>query len=168
MVATVTKTIESAMGRDYTTINAWIAAMPVNLVTDGSEQIGEMYRASAGEGVYNNANKSTNPLTFNSSNGVTVTTTNLNNFLIDNRNNNTTIEGLQITSDFNGTDNIILQDISSSSVAPVNILGQIINIFTSYLILTNYLFILKNSAPTTALVLIYSSGGIRRTKWLSY
>jgi hypothetical protein len=38
---TITKTIGSAGGRDYTTVQAFIDALPANLVTDGNSYVGD-------------------------------------------------------------------------------------------------------------------------------
>lgn len=93
----VVKTIGSAGGRDYSTIAAWIAALPANLVTDGNSQEGDCYNDSqfleintafsghttdsthtillttgAGQSFQDNVNVQTNALRYNQSNGVGV------------------------------------------------------------------------------------------------
>lgn len=93
-MATIVKTIGSAGGRDYSTVAAWSAALPANLVTDGNSQEGDMYNDSefventsitghttdsthtillttgAGQSFRDSANAQTNALRYNQSNGV--------------------------------------------------------------------------------------------------
>ncbi len=45
-MGTVTKTIGSAGGRDYSTLQAWEDALPANLVTDGNSQVGQCFNDS--------------------------------------------------------------------------------------------------------------------------
>src|SRR5215472_13375284 len=97
-MGTVVKTIDSGGGRDYSTIAAWFAALPANLVTDGNNQEGDCYNDSeffsnsdhiafftghttdsshiitlttgAGQSFRDNASVQTNALRYNQSNGV--------------------------------------------------------------------------------------------------
>lgn len=99
MATTIIKSIGSGGGRDYATIAAWVAAIPSNLVTADEQWIGELYndsefdlgggagvtinkttdatrniilRCAAGHSFKDNANKLTNALRYNPSNGVAV------------------------------------------------------------------------------------------------
>lgn len=45
-MAVITKSIGSAGGRDYSTVAAWEASLPANLVTDGNSYVGECYNDS--------------------------------------------------------------------------------------------------------------------------
>lgn len=95
-MGTVTKSIGSAGGRDYSTIASWESALPANLVTDGNAQVGECYndseftstseiqiagsttdatnfitlKCAAGQSFRDNASVQTNALKYNVSNGV--------------------------------------------------------------------------------------------------
>lgn len=96
MATTIIKSIGSGGGRDYATIAAWVAAIPANLVTADQQWIGELYndsefdlagttvtinkitdatrniilRCAAGHSFKDHANKLTNELRYNQSNGV--------------------------------------------------------------------------------------------------
>lgn len=96
-MATITNSIGTG-GRDYSTIQAWEDALPANLVTDGNSYVGECYndsefapagkitiggqttdsthtitlKCAAGHSFYDHANKLTNALRYNQSNGVGV------------------------------------------------------------------------------------------------
>lgn len=96
MATTIIKSIGSGGGRDYATIAAWVAAIPANLVTADQQWIGELYndsefdlasttvtinkitdatrniilRCAAGHSFKDHANKLTNGLRYNQSNGV--------------------------------------------------------------------------------------------------
>lgn len=98
MPTTVTKSIGSAGGRDYSTIQAWEDALPASLVTADTIQIGEIYNDSeftvagqttiggettdatryialtvtAGQSFQDNANVRTNALKYNASNGAAI------------------------------------------------------------------------------------------------
>lgn len=99
-MGTVVKTIGSAGGRDYSTLQGWEDACPANLVTDGNIQQGECYNdsefatpnltlggstadathykhltAAAGQSFQDNANVRTNALAYNQSNGVGLSAT---------------------------------------------------------------------------------------------
>lgn len=100
-MATVTNSIGSAGGRDYSTVALWIAALPSNVVTSGNSYVGECYndsefvagsigvfsgfttdathtitlKCAAGQGFRDNANAQTNALTYNASNGVAMRAT---------------------------------------------------------------------------------------------
>lgn len=120
-MGTVTKSIGSGGGRDYSTLQAWEDALPANLVTDGNAQVGECYndseftarvsiagqttdatnnitlRCASGQSFSDNTNKLTNRLAYNTSNGVAVrTTTAYASAVIVVTTNNVLIEGLQI------------------------------------------------------------------------
>ncbi len=92
-MAIVTKSIGTAGGRDYSTINAWDAAIPANLVTAGDSWVGECYNdsqfgssvlaahttdathtikltAAAGQSFQDHASVRTNALRYNQSLGV--------------------------------------------------------------------------------------------------
>jgi len=96
-VPTVVKTIGSGGGRDYSTLAAWAASLPANLVTDGNSYEGDCYNDSEftgsatlltlsghttdashtitlttgpGQSFRDNANVQTNALNYSSSNGV--------------------------------------------------------------------------------------------------
>jgi hypothetical protein len=96
-MATVVKTIGSGGGRDYSTLAAWAASLPANLVTDGNSYEGDCYNDSeftgsstllslsghttdashtitlttgAGQSFRDNANVQTNALAYNVNNGV--------------------------------------------------------------------------------------------------
>jgi hypothetical protein len=90
----------AAAGRNYSTITSWIAALPMNLVTDGNSYVGQCYNdsvfnnpadngmtfsgfttdathtitltAAAGQSFIDNPNRLTNALRFNSANGVSI------------------------------------------------------------------------------------------------
>lgn len=97
MTTTVTKSIGSAGGRDYSTISAFFAAIPSDLVAVDEAWVGELYndseftisstitcskttsvacyialRPAAGQGFAHHANKLTNPLRYDQSVGVGV------------------------------------------------------------------------------------------------
>lgn len=120
-MGTVTKSIGSGGGRDYSTLQAWEDALPANLVTDGNAQVGECYndseftarvsisgqttdatnnitlRCASGQSFSDHADKLTNRLAYNASNGVAVrTTTAYASAVIVVTTNNVLIEGLQI------------------------------------------------------------------------
>src|SRR6478672_9252824 len=94
---TVVKTIGSGGGRDYSTLAAWGASLPANLVTDGNSYEGDCYNDSEftgsatlltlsghttdashtitlttgpGQSFRDNANVQTNALNYSSSSGV--------------------------------------------------------------------------------------------------
>jgi len=96
-VPIIVKTIGSAGGRDYSSLAAWAASLPANLVADGNSYRGECYNDSeftgasnlltlsghttdashtitlttgAGQGFRDNANVQTNALRYNPANGV--------------------------------------------------------------------------------------------------
>lgn len=93
-MATITNSIGTS-GRDYSTIAAWAAALPGNLVTDGNSYVGECYndstftegalalsghttdathtitlKCASGQSFSDNANRLTNALRYNTANGV--------------------------------------------------------------------------------------------------
>jgi hypothetical protein len=97
MTTTVIKTLGSAGGRDYTSVAAWVAAAPANLVTADQVWKGEMYNdsnsfvvagafdisgpttdatrfmwltAAAGQSFQDHANKLTNPVRYDQTKGV--------------------------------------------------------------------------------------------------
>lgn len=97
MPTTITKSVGSAGGRDYATLNAFIAAIPADLVAADEQWIGELYndsefavgavtlslpakttdatrniiiRAAAGHSFKDHANKLTNPLRYDQAVGV--------------------------------------------------------------------------------------------------
>jgi hypothetical protein len=99
---TVVKTIGSSGGRDYSSLAAWGASLPANLVTDGNSYQGNCYNDSeftsstnllnlsghttdashtitlttgAGQSFRDNANVQTNALRYNQANGVGIRTT---------------------------------------------------------------------------------------------
>ena len=100
-MGTVTKTIGSAGGRDYSTLSGWAASLPPDLVTDGNSYEGHCYNDSEfigsgssllrlsghttdathritlttgpGQSFRDNANVQTNALTYNQANGVALT-----------------------------------------------------------------------------------------------
>ena len=117
---TVTKSIGSAGGRDYSTLQAWEDARPATL-TDA--EVGECYndseftaagamltlsgittsstntltlKCAAGQSFRDNASVQTNALRYNVSNGVGVRTTNSYTATITVSTNNTIIDGLQV------------------------------------------------------------------------
>lgn len=96
-MGTVTKSIGSGGGRDYSTLQAWEDALPANLVTDGNHQVGECYndsefvvagvvlaiagettdsthtitvKCASGQSFRDNASVQSNALKYNVSNGV--------------------------------------------------------------------------------------------------
>lgn len=97
-MGTVTNSIGTA-SRDYSTLAAWAAALPANLVTNGNSYVGECYNDSefsagvtlsgnttdsthtitltthAGQSFRDNASVQTNALRYNQSNGVGIRTT---------------------------------------------------------------------------------------------
>lgn len=114
-MGTVTKTIGTS-ARDYSTIAAWSAALPANLVTDGNSYVGQCYNDSefgvtaqislaghttdsthnitlttgTGQSFRDNANVRTNALDYNQANGV----------------------GIKANVFFGGTDGVINSDVS--------------------------------------------------------
>jgi hypothetical protein len=98
---TVTNSIGSGGGRDYSTIALWLAALPANLVTDGNSYTGQCYNDSEflvtaqiligghttdsshfitlttgpGQSFRDNANVQTNALNYNQANGVAIRST---------------------------------------------------------------------------------------------
>lgn len=122
----VTKSIGSAGGRDYSTVQAWEDALPANLVTDGNSQVGECYadsefvvngtvltiggettdashtitlQCAAGQSFDANASRQTNALKYNASNGVALRSTAIyNSNVIDTGTvGNVFIDGLQMS-----------------------------------------------------------------------
>lgn len=102
-MGTVTKTIGTGGSRDYSTLQSWEDALPANLVTDGNAQVGECYndgeftsaaaqltisgqttdatnfitlKTASGQSFKDHANKLTNRLIYNQSNGVGIRSTN--------------------------------------------------------------------------------------------
>jgi hypothetical protein len=93
---TIIHTIGSAGGRDFSTIAAWIAALPANLITDGNSYEGDCYNdsefsenvsltghttdaahtitltAGPGQSFRDNVNATTNALRYNQANGVAI------------------------------------------------------------------------------------------------
>lgn len=120
-MAVITKTIGTAGGRDYSTITAWVAALPANLVTDGNSQVGQCYNDSAfledvaisghttdathtltlttgpGQSFRDNANVQTNALKYNQSNGVALSGINANYHVALSIAVDMTVSNLQIT-----------------------------------------------------------------------
>jgi hypothetical protein len=98
-MATIIKSIGTAAGRDYATVQAFIDSIPTDVVASGNAYIGELYndseftdangkasisgkttnatcnitlRAAAGQGFANNPNRANNPLWYNKANGVAI------------------------------------------------------------------------------------------------
>ena len=128
-MGTVTNSIGSAGGRDYSTIALWEAALPANLVTDGNSYVGQCYNDSEfvvagnvvtisgittdsshtillttgpGQSFRDNANAQTNALRYNASNGVGIRSTiNAATTVVVN-NNYASLSNLQFQYDGNG------------------------------------------------------------------
>lgn len=125
MATVITKSIGTT-GRDYSTLQAFFDAIPANLVTADEQWIGEVYndglisttgsqsltgkttdatrnvilRAAAGQSFNDHANKRTNPLRVNQSNGATITITSGSSvFVLTIAANYTVVEGLQFDGD---------------------------------------------------------------------
>lgn len=138
MAGTVTKTIGSS-SRDYTDIQAFVTALPANLVTDGNSYVGECYNdseftgtgtlvtfsalttdsthtvtvtAAAGQSYRDNASVRTNALKYNVSNGVGVRKTDdySNLFLMSGVVNYLTISRLQLSKSATGPGSSIYHD----------------------------------------------------------
>lgn len=130
---TVVKTIGSAGGRDYSTLAAWAASLPANLVTDGNSYQGNCYNDSefsgssnlltlsghttdashtitlttgAGQSFRDNANVQTNALRYNSANGVAIRSTVTYAATISVTDTNVFIENLQVAN--SGTHGAVL------------------------------------------------------------
>src|SRR5215471_8228316 len=117
---TITNSIGTS-GRDYSTIAAWITALPANLVTDGNSYVGQCYNDSEfvitstlsfsghttdsthtitlttgpGQSFRDNASVRTNPLVYDASKGVGVRITTAN-ALLTVSDNFVTISNLQL------------------------------------------------------------------------
>ena len=129
-MGTVTKTVGSAGGRDFSTWSAWAASLPANLVTDGNSYVGQGFNDSeftssgilltlnghttdashtitattgAGQSFRDNASVRSNALTYNVSNGVGIRTTGNFSECVDVRDTNVTISNLQFSSPNNPT-----------------------------------------------------------------
>lgn len=115
----ITKSIGTS-SRDYSTLQAWEDALPVSLTVDGNSQVGECYndsqftasltisgqttdatnsitlKCASGQSFYDNANKTTNALKYNQSNGVGVSAGAFGTAVINIVSLNVTIDGLQV------------------------------------------------------------------------
>lgn len=121
-MGTVTKSIGTS-SRDYSTLQAWEDALPANLVTDGNSQVGECYndsefvsaailltisgettdsthtitlKCASGQSFKDHANKATNRLAYNQSNGVGIRMTGGYDTVINTSAANVFIDGLQV------------------------------------------------------------------------
>ena len=187
-MGTVTKSIGSGGGRDYSTLQAWEDALPANLVTDGNAQVGECYndseftaklsisgqttnstnnitlKAASGQSFYDHANKLTNRLAYNQSNGVAIrTTASYDGTVILVDTNNVTLRGLQVKSTGVGTFTIshnggptgfVIDKCIVSGVSRSNLNSFVVGIYgsTSNRI-TNSLVILDSNAANSLLQL---------------
>ena len=125
-MATITNSIGTGGGRDYSSINAWAAALPASLVTAGNSYIGEVYndglltsasnpansisghttdathtiilRAAAGQGFKDNGNVQTNALAFSQANGAAIQCTNTYGSVLVIGDDYVTVDGLQFQS----------------------------------------------------------------------
>lgn len=124
---TVTKTIGSGTGRDYSTLSAWAASIPATLA---DSYVGECYNdseftntdtvlsltghtttstftitltAATGQSFVDNANVQTNALTYNQANGVGINGSSAYNAALDIHDNYVTLSRLQIKNPLTGT-----------------------------------------------------------------
>ncbi len=142
-MATITKTIGTS-SRDYSTIQAWIDALPANLVTDGNSYVGDCYNdseftstgalatfgahttdathtikltAASGQSFQDNASVRTNALKYNVSNGVGVRrTADYGSVMVcSGVNNYLTVSRLQISKSSTGTGSSLFSDGNGST-----------------------------------------------------
>lgn len=142
-MATITNTIGSAGGRDYSTPAAWAAALPANLVTAGNSYVGQCFNdseftsatalltlsghttdathtititAGSGQSFRDNANVQSNALKYNASNGVGIRCTGAYTSTIVISDANVTISNLQISNSGGGNNNNAIRPAGASLV----------------------------------------------------
>jgi hypothetical protein len=147
-MGTVTKTIGSGGGRDYSTIQSWEDALPANLVTDGNAQVGQCFNDSeftgngivtisgettdatnsitlqcgSGQSFRDNASVRSNALDYNQANGVACRSTSNYTTVVQISTNNVTVDGLQLKGAVNAV--VVQNDASPVTVQNCIILGQ--------------------------------------------